>query len=158
MLAFGIASPWVFYQMWAFVAAGLYPHEKRYVYTLLPASVALFLAGVVLCQLVVLPSAVRALLTFNDWAGYDPDLRLPAELGLHPARIAWNTDTKVFVTTADNRTVIFGSSANLDSKLQVLGTLLKDNTPFTTLDLRPSTPFFRNDAPAAPTEATTPPQ
>jgi sec-independent protein translocase protein TatC len=76
-----VASPWVFYQLWAFVAAGLYPHEKRYVYALLPASVTLFLTGVLLCQLVVLPSAVRALLTFNDWAGYDPDLRLREWMG-----------------------------------------------------------------------------
>lgn len=80
-LGFVIASPWVFYQFWAFVAAGLYPHEKRYAYTLLPASVSLFLAGVILCQLVVLPSAVRTLLTFNDWAGYDPDLRLREWIG-----------------------------------------------------------------------------
>ena len=81
VLSFVIASPWVFYQFWAFIAAGLYPHEKRYVYTLLPASVTLFLAGVVLCQLVVLPSAVKTLLTFNDWAGYDPDLRLREWIG-----------------------------------------------------------------------------
>ena len=26
---FIIASPWIFYQMWQFVAAGLYPHERR---------------------------------------------------------------------------------------------------------------------------------
>ena len=81
VLSFVLASPWVFYQMWAFIAAGLYPHEKRYVYTLLPASVTLFLAGVVLCQLIVLPSAVRTLLTFNEWAGYDPDLRLREWIG-----------------------------------------------------------------------------
>jgi cell division protein FtsQ len=80
-------------------------------------------------------------------------LRLPAELGLHPAQIAWNTDTKIFVTTADNRTIIFGSSDNLDGKLQVLGTLIKENAAFTLLDLRPSTPFYRNDAAAAPTSA-----
>jgi cell division protein FtsQ len=118
-----------------------------------------------LSDTLVIEDRSNRLLKPNDMV--DPDalklgrvlsLRLPAELGLHPARIAWNTDTKVFVTTADNRTVIFGSSANLDSKLQVLGTLLKNNTPFTTLDLRPSTPFYRNDAPAAPTEATAPPQ
>jgi len=67
VVALVIASPYMFYQMWAFVAAGLYPHEKRYVYIVLPASVGLFLAGVALCQFVVLPSAVRALLAFNDW-------------------------------------------------------------------------------------------
>lgn len=76
-----IASPWVFYQLWAFVAVGLYPHEKRYVYVVLPASVTLFLAGVLLCEFVVLPSAVRALLAFNDWSGYDPDLRLREWMG-----------------------------------------------------------------------------
>jgi sec-independent protein translocase protein TatC len=81
VLALVIACPWVFYQAWAFVAAGLYPHEKRYVSVVLPASVLLFLAGVALCELVVLPSAVRALLVFNDWAGYDPDLRLREWMG-----------------------------------------------------------------------------
>jgi cell division protein FtsQ len=82
-------------------------------------------------------------------------LRLPAELGLRPSRIAWNVDTKIFITTADNRTIIFGTSDNLDGKLLVLGTLLKDQIAFTLLDLRPSTPYYRNDAPAAqpPTEA-----
>jgi cell division protein FtsQ len=76
-------------------------------------------------------------------------MRLPAELGLQPAHIAWSTDTKMFITTADNRTVIFGTSDNLDGKLLVLGTLLKENAAFTLLDLRPSTPFYRNDAPGA---------
>jgi sec-independent protein translocase protein TatC len=76
-----LASPWVFCQLWLFVAAGLYPHERRYVYAVLPASVTLFLAGVLLCQFVVLPSAVKALLAFNDWSGYDPDLRLREWMG-----------------------------------------------------------------------------
>jgi cell division protein FtsQ len=77
-------------------------------------------------------------------------LRLPAELGLRPAHIGWNLDTKIFITTADNRMIIFGRSDNLDDKLSVLGTLLRDGTAFTLLDLRPVTPFYRNDAPGAP--------
>ena len=79
------------------------------------------------------------------------NLRLPAELGLRPAHIGWNLDTKIFITTTDNRTIIFGRSDNLDDKLSVLGTLLKDQTAFTLLDLRPVMPFYRNDAPGAPT-------
>lgn len=71
-----IASPWIFYQIWAFIAAGLYPHERRYVYKYLPFSVGLFLAGVLLCQFVVLPGAVKALLGFNSYIDLDPDLRL----------------------------------------------------------------------------------
>ena len=78
-------------------------------------------------------------------------LRLPAELGLQPAHIGWNLDTKIFITTADNRTIIFGKSDNLDDKFAVLGTLLKDQTAFTLLDLRPVMPFYRNYAPGAPT-------
>ena len=41
-----LASPWVFYQIWLFVAAGLYPRERRYVHIYLPVSLVLFLAGV----------------------------------------------------------------------------------------------------------------
>ncbi len=76
-------------------------------------------------------------------------LRLPADLGLRPAHIGWNLDMKIFITTADNRTIIFGRSDNLDDKLSVLGTLLKDRTAFTLLDLRPVIPFYRNDVPGA---------
>jgi sec-independent protein translocase protein TatC len=71
-----LASPWVFWQIWSFVAAGLYPHEKRYVHRFLPFSLALFLGGVLLCQFFVMPAAVGALLGFNEWLGLEPDLRL----------------------------------------------------------------------------------
>lgn len=84
------------------------------------------------------------------------NLRLPAELGLRPAHIGWDLDRRMYVTTSDNRTIIFGTSDNLDQKLAVLGTLLSDNTAFTLLDLRPSTPFYRNDAPGAPAADATP--
>jgi sec-independent protein translocase protein TatC len=76
-----LASPWVFFQIWSFVAAGLYPHEKRYVLHYLPFSVALFLGGVLVCQFLVIPKAVEALLGFNEWLGLEPDLRLSEWLG-----------------------------------------------------------------------------
>ena len=48
-----LASPYLFYQIWIFVAAGLYPHEKNYVYLYLPISIAPVLwrgvAGVRVC-------------------------------------------------------------------------------------------------------------
>jgi sec-independent protein translocase protein TatC len=71
-----LASPWIFYQIWSFVAAGMYPNEKSYVYKYLPFSLGLFFVGIVLCQFVVLPGAVKALIGFNDWVDTDPDLRL----------------------------------------------------------------------------------
>jgi sec-independent protein translocase protein TatC len=71
-----LASPWVFWQLWAFVAAGLYAHERRYVYRCLPFSLGLFLGGVLLGQFLVVPGAVDALLGFNEWLAIEPDLRL----------------------------------------------------------------------------------
>jgi sec-independent protein translocase protein TatC len=76
-----LASPWLFYQFWMFVAAGMYPHEKAHVYKYLPFSIVLFLTGVLLCQFVVLPGAVKALFGFNNWIDADPDLRLNEWLG-----------------------------------------------------------------------------
>ncbi len=77
-----LASPIIFYQFWAFVGAGLYPHERRYIHVYLPFSIGLFLAGVFLCFVVVLPGSVKALLAFNDWLGVDPDIRLSEWLSL----------------------------------------------------------------------------
>ena len=43
LVGFVIASPWVFYQLWSFVAAGLYPTEKKLVNVYMPFSIGLFL-------------------------------------------------------------------------------------------------------------------
>ena len=53
LLAFLIALPWVLYQAWAFVAPGLYAHEKRLVAPLVISSSLLFLAGVAFCYFFV---------------------------------------------------------------------------------------------------------
>jgi sec-independent protein translocase protein TatC len=71
-----VASPWVFYQGWAFVAAGLYRHERAYVKKFLPFSLGLFLTGVLLCFFVVLPITLTFLLQFNVYLGVAPTLRL----------------------------------------------------------------------------------
>ena len=71
-----LASPWIFYQLWTFVAAGLYPHEKRWVWTFLPLSIGLFLAGVVIAFYPVLYFVLDYLLKFNEWLGLDPDPRI----------------------------------------------------------------------------------
>lgn len=76
MASLVLAAPWVFFQLWAFVAAGLYPHERSYVYRFVGPSVGLFILGVLVCQFVVLPGAVKALISFNDYVELDPDLRM----------------------------------------------------------------------------------
>jgi len=73
---FVIASPWVFYQMWLFVAAGLYPHERRYVHIYLPMSLALFIGGAVFCFFLVFPFVLKFLLGFNEWLNLTPQIRM----------------------------------------------------------------------------------
>ncbi|HEU4853214.1 MAG TPA: twin-arginine translocase subunit TatC [Telluria sp.] len=53
MIAFILSLPWVFYQLWAFVAPGLYAHEKRLVLPLVLSSSLLFIAGVAFCYFFV---------------------------------------------------------------------------------------------------------
>jgi sec-independent protein translocase protein TatC len=77
-----LASPMVFWEIWAFVAAGLYPTERRYVHVYMPFSIGLFLGGVALCEFFVLPRAVGALLMFNEWLGLEPELRFNEWLSL----------------------------------------------------------------------------
>ncbi len=55
MTAFLIALPWVFYQIWAFVAPGLYQHEKRLGLPLIVSSVLLFLLGMAFAYFLVFP-------------------------------------------------------------------------------------------------------
>jgi sec-independent protein translocase protein TatC len=81
VLGLVISSPLVLYELWSFVASGLYPHEKKYVYYLLPMSIGLFLGGVLVCQFFVMPAALQALFSFNAWLEIDPDLRLREWLG-----------------------------------------------------------------------------
>ncbi len=77
-----LACPFIAYQFWAFVGAGLYPHEKWYARLFFCPSVLLFVGGVLLCQFIVLPGAVKALLKFNEMLGFDPDIRLNEWLSL----------------------------------------------------------------------------
>ena len=53
VLALIIALPWVFYQVWAFIAPGLYAHEKRLVLPLVISSSVLFMSGVAFCYFLV---------------------------------------------------------------------------------------------------------
>lgn len=53
LVAFIIALPWVLYQMWAFIAPGLYAHEKKLIAPLVISSSVLFIAGVAFCYFFV---------------------------------------------------------------------------------------------------------
>jgi sec-independent protein translocase protein TatC len=71
-----LAAPWVFWQLWSFVAAGLYPHEKKYVHLFLPFSLALFALGVAIAFLFVFDPVLNFLLSFYAEMDIDPDQRI----------------------------------------------------------------------------------
>lgn len=76
VVGFVIASPWIFYQLWLFVAAGLYPHERKYVYMYLPFSIGLFLVGALFCFFIVIPQVLGFLFEFNKWLNLRPEIKI----------------------------------------------------------------------------------
>lgn len=71
-----IASPYIFWQIWLFVAAGLYPHERKYVYIYLPFSIVLFLGGAAMAFFLVFEPVLDFLFSFNRRMDIDPDPRI----------------------------------------------------------------------------------
>ena len=66
-LFFGVlvSSPWVFWQIWAFVSSGLYRHERKFIYVVAPISAILFVTGSVFFLVVIAPLAMGFFMTFN---------------------------------------------------------------------------------------------
>jgi len=71
-----ISSPWIFYQMWMFVAAGLYLHERRFVHLAVPFSAGLFVTGALFFLYVVAPISLRFFLHFGEFIGVTPSWTL----------------------------------------------------------------------------------
>ncbi|MFD0913653.1 twin-arginine translocase subunit TatC [Methylophilus luteus] len=78
LAAFLLALPWILYQCWAFVAPGLYTHEKRMLLPLLVASLILFFIGMTFAYFAVFPvvfgflvgSAPQGVAVMTDIAEY----------------------------------------------------------------------------------------
>jgi len=64
-----VSSPWVFYHLWMFIAAGLYANERRYVRIAVPFSTALFVIGALFFLFVVAPISLRFFLGFGNYIG-----------------------------------------------------------------------------------------
>jgi sec-independent protein translocase protein TatC len=64
--AAAISGPWMIYQIWLFVAAGLYPNERQLITRYIPLSIALFLGGLVFVYVLVLPLSIDFFLDFSD--------------------------------------------------------------------------------------------
>ena len=64
VLGFFAASPYIFYQIWAFIAPGLYTSERKYVVPVALCSALFFIAGGAFCYVVVIP------FTYSFFIGY----------------------------------------------------------------------------------------
>jgi sec-independent protein translocase protein TatC len=60
-----IASPWILYQIWLFVAPALYKHERSAIAGFLFSTVFLFLAGIAFGYFISLPYVLRFLVSFH---------------------------------------------------------------------------------------------
>lgn len=64
--AAAIASPWIVYQLWLFVAAGLYPQERRTITRYVPLSLTLLISGMLMLYFFVLPISIDFFLSFSS--------------------------------------------------------------------------------------------
>lgn len=90
MLAFLIALPYVLYQIWAFIAPGLYAHEKRLAIPLVAASMLLFFTGMAFAYFLVFPSVF----------GFMSKIA--------PEGVAWMTDIDKYLSFVLSTFVAFG--------------------------------------------------
>lgn len=60
-----LTSPAIFYQLWAFIAPGLYEEEKKYIVPIAFVSALFFIAGAAFCYLVVFPFAFSFFLSYS---------------------------------------------------------------------------------------------
>lgn len=61
-----VAAPFIFYQLWQFIAPGLYAHEKRVAFPFAAISWVFFLGGAAFCYFVVLPVVFGFLIDFSS--------------------------------------------------------------------------------------------
>ncbi len=64
-----LGAPWILYQLWKFIAPGLYQHERRFVYLLLPFSGVLSVVGVAFMYFVILPVILAYFVDFGTSIG-----------------------------------------------------------------------------------------
>ena len=98
-----VSCPAWLYQVWMFVAPGLYTHEKKYTITFISAGSGLFAVGVLFVYFIVFPAAFHFLLTFGGTID-KPMITIDEYMGF-------------FVTT----TLVFGAAFELPLVIVLLG-------------------------------------
>jgi sec-independent protein translocase protein TatC len=90
LTSFLVMLPYVLYQAWAFVAPGLYLHEKKFVLPLVLSSTLLFFAGMAFAYFLIFPTIFKFMASFA------------------PQGVAWMTDIEKYFGFALSMFVVFG--------------------------------------------------
>lgn len=69
LVAFLIALPVVIYQLWAFIAPGLYLHERKLILPLVVSSYTLFIIGMAFAYFLVFPTVFKFMVSYNAQLG-----------------------------------------------------------------------------------------
>ncbi|HSN13577.1 MAG TPA: twin-arginine translocase subunit TatC [Anaeromyxobacteraceae bacterium] len=77
-----VAAPWVLFQLWLFIAPGLYKREKKVVIPFLAFGTTLFYAGAAFCYFLVMPAAFPAMAAIASDAALRPMLTMSETLSL----------------------------------------------------------------------------
>lgn len=81
LVAFMIALPVVIYQLWAFVAPGLYQHERKLVVPLVVSSYSLFIFGMAFAYFLVFPTVFNFMASYNAPLGAEMSTDIDKYLG-----------------------------------------------------------------------------
>ena len=76
-----LSSPWMFYQFWMFVSAGLYPRERRYVLFAVPFSSVLFIGGAAFFLKVASVPVLKFFVDMNQWLDVKTQLTVSNYVG-----------------------------------------------------------------------------
>lgn len=122
-----VGSPWLLYQLWKFVAPGLYAGERKFVHILVPLSSILTLTSAAFLYFVVLPVILAFFISFGTQLGRDqsPIVEVPPGIVLpeapvfagdppdpQPGQYWINTETmqmRVCVPTRDGKQAVIGA-------------------------------------------------
>lgn len=83
LVALLVGLPFIVYQIWAFVAAGLHEHERKAVRRFMPWSMLLSVGGLAFCYLVFFPLVLQFLYSGLDTDFFDAGYRLKDYFGLY---------------------------------------------------------------------------
>ena len=90
LTSFLVMLPYALYQAWAFIAPGLYQHEKKFVMPLVFSSTLLFFAGMAFAYFLIFPMVFRFMASFA------------------PQGVAWMTDIEKYFGFALSMFLVFG--------------------------------------------------